>query len=199
MATLQLPEPETCVEPRTHRWTSAEYSRMAELGLFDGRRVELVDGEILDMPPQKNWHFVTVKLVEDAVSLAFGRSYWVRTQGPLALSLMSEPEPDVAVVPGKPREFVNHPATALLVVEISDTTLAYDRGRKASLYARAGIADYWIVNLIDCRLEVYRNPVPDASQPHGFGYASNMPLKPNETVSPLAASQAKIRVADILP
>jgi Uma2 family endonuclease len=199
MATVQLPQGEVFTEPRPHRWTRTEYCRMAEAGLFDGRRVELIDGEVLDMPPQKNWHFVAVKLVEDALTLAFGPSYWARTQGPLTLGLASEPEPDVAVVLGSPREFSSHPTTALLVVEVSDTTLAYDRGRKASLYAQAGIADYWIVNLIDRQLEVYRDPAADSSQPYGFGYGSKAILTTTEFVSPLAAPQARIGVADMLP
>src|SRR6266853_670905 len=139
-------------EPKTRRWSRAEYTMMAELGLFDGQRVELVDGEIMQMPPQKNWHFVTIKLVEEALESAFGPGYWVRTQGPINLGATSEPEPDIAVVAGKPRDYRAHPNAALLVVEVSDTTLAYDRGRKASLYASASIADYWIVNLIDRQL-----------------------------------------------
>ena len=200
LLTAPLPESEACVQPRTHRWTSAEYRRMVELNLFDGRRVELMDGEVLDMPAQKIFPMAAITLLHEALRQVFGDGYWVRIQGSLDLSPTSVPDPDIAVVQGSPRGCADkNPNTALLVVEVSDTTLAYDRGRKASLYARAGIADYWIVNLIDRRLEVYRNPVPDVSQPHGFGYANKMLLEPNETISPLAVPQAHLRAADILP
>src|SRR5271166_2213437 len=98
MATIQLPEPETCGEPRTHRWTSAEYSRMVELGLFDGRRVELMSGEVLDMPAQKNFHMAAITLLHEALREIFGDGYWVRIQGSLDLSPTSVPDPDIAVV-----------------------------------------------------------------------------------------------------
>jgi Uma2 family endonuclease len=86
-----------------------------------------------------------------------------------------------------------------LIVEVSETTLRYDRYRKASLYARVGIQDYWIVNLVHQQLEVRRRPVPDNSQRYGFAYGDRTILKPNEHVSPLAMPQAKILVADLLP
>src|SRR5262249_46272485 len=93
----------------------------------------------------------------------------------------------------------DNPTSALLLVEVSDTTLAYDRSTKASLYARAGIADYWTVNLVDRQVEVRRNPVPDPSQPYGFRYADEIILSPAHFVSPLAARQAQIPGADLLP
>jgi Uma2 family endonuclease len=82
---------------------------------------------------------------------------------------------------------------------VSETTLAYDRGRKASLYAASGIADYWIVNLVQRQLEIYRNPIADASQPFGFRYDQRTILNPNDHASPLAAPPARILVADLLP
>ena len=111
------------------------------------------------------------------------------------------PEPDAAVVPGGPRDYATtgHPTTALLIVEVSDTTLSYDRGCKASLYARAKIADYWIVNLVHGRLEVRRNPVPDVSERYGWRYQDVLLLAPPDRIAPLAAPKKHIAVADLLP
>jgi Uma2 family endonuclease len=132
--------------------------------------------------------------------LAFGSGYWVRVQGSLDLSPHGIPSPDLAVTPGSYHEAGKTIAkAALLVVEVSDTTLAYDRYHKSSLYAAGGIADYWIVNLVQRQLEVYRDPVADSTQPFGFRYNSRTILDPPDKVSPLAAPQASITVADLLP
>src|SRR5262245_27044206 len=139
-------------EPRTRRWTRDEYYQMADLCWFQDQRVELIDEEIIERSPQRNQHSVALLLVEEALRAAFGNGFWIRTQLPLHLASESEPEPDVAVVPGRAREYHEHPTTALLVVEVSDATLGFDSKRKASLYASAHIADYWIVNLADERL-----------------------------------------------
>jgi Uma2 family endonuclease len=121
-------------------------------------------------------------------------------QGPLDLRPHSEPEPDVAVVPGRRQDYaVRHPHIALLVVEVSDTSLAQDRGDKASLYAAAGITDYWIVNLVDGQLEVFRNPIADPSQRHGHRYADVIVLARSDRVTPLAFPSVSIPVADLLP
>lgn len=187
--------------PTKRRWTLAEYYRMAELGLFHGQRVELIGGEIIEMPPQRNEHAIATGLVEDALAAAFGPGVWIRIQMPLHLQGLSAPEPDLAVVPGRPRDYVatGHPTTALLVVEVSDTTLPFDRRFKASLYAAGGIEDYWIVNLVARRLEVRRRPMPDARQKYGFGYADRMVLDDDEILTPLAAPGARIAVAELLP
>jgi Uma2 family endonuclease len=123
-----------------------------------------------------------------------------RLQAPLHLGPRSAPEPDAAVVPGGPRDYTatGHPTTALLIVEVSDTTLSYDRGRKASLYARAGIADYWILNLVQ-QLEVHRWPVPDPTQHYRHGYADVLILTPQDHIAPLAAPKKRVAVADLLP
>jgi Uma2 family endonuclease len=102
-------------------------------------------------------------------------------------------------VVGRREDYSDHPTTAVLIVELSESTLAYDRSRKASLYARAGIADYWIVNLVNNQLEVRRDPRPDPSQPYGHGYANVAILVPPAVVNPLAAPQVSLAVADLLP
>jgi Uma2 family endonuclease len=187
-------------EPRPLRWTREDYYRLCEAEWFQGRRVELIDGEIIEMPAQHNTHGAAITLTADALRAAFGAGFWVRVQMSLDLSPRSVPDPDLAVVPGSPRGAGrSNPTTALLVVEVSESTLALDLNAKASLYAAAGIADYWIVNLVDRQLEVYRDPRPDATRLHGFGHASRTILDPSDTVSPLSAPQASISVADLLP
>jgi Uma2 family endonuclease len=180
--------------------TREEYYRLCEEGWFDGRHVQLIGGEIVEMAAQKNFRRAAIDLTRDALVLAFGPGYWIRAQGTLDLSPLSCPDPDIAVVPGSPRGCSQkNPTSALLVAEVSDTTLAYDRGPKASLYAASGIADYWIVNLVDRRLEVHRDPVPDPAEPFGHRYQNVTHLLPTDTVTPLAAPQASLAVADLLP
>jgi Uma2 family endonuclease len=186
-------------EPRTVRWSKDEYHRLAEMGWFDDRRVELLDGEIFEMPVPKMPHVVALDVTTDALRAAFGNGYWVSPQAPLDLTLTSEPIPDLYVVPGKARDYTTHPTTALLVVEVSDTTLSHDRNRKGSLYAAARIQDYWIVNLVDRQLEVYRVPVADPAQPFGLSYSQRTVLVPGDTVAPLAMPQAQVAVADLFP
>ncbi len=174
------------------RWTREEYDKMIAAGMFTpGERVELVDGEILQMTPQGSVHAAVIQLVHDAIRAAFGPAFSVRPQLPIALSPDSEPEPDLAVVGGNPLDYWDaHPATAVLLVEVSDTTLEHDRRRKGSLYARVEIQDYWIVNLIDRCVEVYREPNKGA-------YRSCQRFFAGDTLNPLAAPEAMISVADL--
>jgi Uma2 family endonuclease len=186
--------------PAPRRWTRAEYYQMAELGWFRGQRVELIEGEIMVLSPQKAEHWTTTDRITDLLRSDFGSGFHVRMQGPIDFGPISEPEPDVAVVAGSRAQYAtHHPTTAVLIVEVSESSLDYDRTRKASLYARAGIADYWIVNLVNNQLEVRRDPHPDPSQPYGHGYASLTTLVPPAVVSPLAAPQVSLAVADLLP
>jgi Uma2 family endonuclease len=173
---------------------------MIEHGLLgEDDRVELIDGEILSMTPVGTRHAGTIGLVQDALYAVFGHTR-VRSQLPFALDPASEPEPDLAVVPGSPRDYLDaHPDTAQLIVEVADTTLAFARRAKGSLYARAGIAEYWIVNVSDGVLEVYRHPAEDPSARYGFAYRDTQVLRAGERVVPLAAPQAEIAVADLLP
>jgi Uma2 family endonuclease len=186
---------------RTKHWTRLEYERLVDLGAFrPGEHLELVAGALLVREPEGGPHATAVGLVEDALREAFGRGFIVRAQNPIALDDDSEPEPDVAVVPGQRRDYTRaHPAHPLLVVEVADTSLPLDRAQKASLYARAGIADYWIVNLVDGVLEVHRDPVAAAEAPYGWRYRSILTLRAGTTVAPLAAPDAAIPVASLLP
>ncbi len=183
------------------RWTRVEYEELVEKGVFEpGERVELIDGLLLVSEPQSSSHYTAVRLVEVALTRALGPVWEVRAQGPIALDDASEPEPDVAVVRGGPRDYADaHPADPVLVVEVALSSLDFDRERKASLYARAGRPEYWIVNLVDRVLEVRREPAPSSSAPYGWDYRVVEVLGPEQRVRPLAAPAAGIAVADLLP
>ncbi|WP_447601063.1 Uma2 family endonuclease [Nitrospira sp. Nam80] len=184
---------------QTKRWTRKEYERMAALGLFSpDERVELLAGEIVTMTPQRSAHAAAIGLTEAVLRQVFGPSNWIRIQLPLIVDPDSEPEPDLAVVGGEPREYVNeHPRTALLVVEIADSTLEKDRALKTPIYARAGIPEYWIVSLAEPCLEIYRDPITRPGQP--AHYQSFQKVTRTETISPLSAPHSAITVADLLP
>lgn len=187
-------------EPYSKRWTGAEYDRLVDLGVFDGQRLELIDGEIYEMSPMNDPHAHAIRLVDNTMRLYFPPdSTTVQVQCPMRLGESARPEPDVAVVSGSFRDLKTHPTGALLIIEVSDSTLYYDRVSKASLYARHDIRDYWIVNLRDRVIEVRRDPspVPDASG--NYQYAQQRIARPGETLSPIAAPTAQIAVNDLLP
>lgn len=191
----------TGVDPRTRRWKRVEYERLVEAGfLSTGDPVELLDGHLIVAEPQDSRHFTVVRAVEEAFRAAFGPGWEVRGQGPLALDDHSEPEPDVAVVVVSFRDYAGaHPSRPALLVEVSETRLAFDRGEKAALYARAGVDDYWIVNLVDRVVEVYRRPTADAAATFGWRYQAVTVLEPGDALSPLARPEARVRVDDLLP
>ena len=179
---------------RPHIWTRKEYEQVIVCGGFaPGTRLELIDGEILDMAPQQSRHSTGVRLVEEALRAAFGSGFDVRSQLPLAIDDESEPEPDIAVVVGVPRDYRdNHPSTALLIVEVADSSLQFDRTRKLVLYARNGIEDYWILNLDARALEVYR-------MPQGKDYRDRRVFDSSEKIAPLHAERRSVHVSELLP
>ena len=187
--------------PGLHRWTRRQYEGLIAHGLLDeDDPIELLDGLLLVKEPQASPHRTAVLLVAKALERAFGGGWFVQTQSPIILDGRSEPEPDVCVVRGSPRDYVDaHPARPALVVEIARSGLPTARGRKAAAYARAGIADYWILNLIDRVLEVHREPARPGPARRSWGYASIATLGADATTTPLAAPSAGIRVADLLP
>jgi Uma2 family endonuclease len=182
----------------TRRWTSAEFRQMVDAGIIrSDEHVQLLDGEVVTMTPQNRPHAIAVRLVQRALDAGFPADRFdVQSQLPLALGGDSLPEPDVAVVPGSARDYPDHPSTALLVVEVSESSLVEDRQRKGPMYARAGIPEYWIVNLKDGRLEVYREPLETSA---GWGYRVVQLLTSTDVIRALAAPQAAITVADLLP
>jgi Uma2 family endonuclease len=190
---------EAAAQPR--KWTRSEYDRLVEaeiLGTED--RVELLGGEMIVKEPQYSPHATGISLVHRVLTAAFGPGWYVRPQMPVALDDESEPEPDVCVVPGHPRDYREaHPERPVLIVEVTLSRRRFDREHKGSLYARAGIADYWILNIPDRRLEVYREPVPDGAASFGWRYGRSVALGADQRVSPLAAPEASVSIADLLP
>jgi Uma2 family endonuclease len=176
------------------RWTREDYERLAEKGFFrPGERVELVDGVIYEMTPQGGLHATVVWKAHEVLRSSLPSGFFIRSQMPLALTPDSEPEPDLAIIQGDPEDFsAGHPETAALVVEVADASLAYDAQRKKSLYARAGIPDYWIFKTRGLALEVNRNPVDGA-------YRSRSVLRLDQSVSPLFAPEVSIPVLDFFP
>jgi len=182
-------------------WDVERYERACKMGVFDGRRVELVEGEINDLNAHSGKHMVGVGKTYDALRAAFPMKGYVMTnQGTLYTSERSRPEPDIAVFRGDWNDILAEgPMCPILVVEISLETLAYDQGDKASFYASLGVREYWVLNLRDGWLEVRRNPLPMASQRHGAGYASCEILNRAMSAGPLELPQVSIEVADLLP
>lgn len=179
-----------------HRWTRRDYERLAVKGFFrPDRRVELIEGVIYDMTPQNSLHATAFRLAHEALRTVFPwtAGYEIRGQLPLALSEDSEPEPDLAVVAGGILDYRDdHPTTALLVVEIADSSLLHDRKRKIPLYARFGVPEVWLCHPARRTLEVYRNPVDRV-------YQTRLILREGDTVSPISRSEVSLKVADLLP
>jgi Uma2 family endonuclease len=186
---------------RTRRWTRHEYERLVETDILGpDDKIELLEGQLVVREPQHSPHATATRLVQEALRAAFGPGWDVRAGLPLALGRFSEPEPDVSVVRGSPRDFRDaHPMEAVLVVEVAKASLRLDRSRKARVYARAGVPDYWIVNLVTGVLEVYREPVLIDPARRRWEYRMVRSLGPGEFISPLAAPHASIAVADLLP
>src|SRR5215467_9981934 len=186
-------------DPVVYRWSRRDYARLIDRGFLDeDDPIELLDGLLLVKEPQSSLHRTTVLLVAAALERAFGEGWFVQTRSPIILDARSEPEPDVCVVRGSPRDYVAaHPSRPALIVEVAQSGLHLARGRKAAAYARAGIVDYWILNLVDRTLEVYREPGRSARR--HWGYGSIVVLESSALVSPLTVAAASIRVADLLP
>lgn len=181
-------------EIQQHRWTREEYERMAEAGFFHPEvRVELIEGIVYDMAPQGSFHSTGVSLIAHALRSIFPTGCHLRVQMPLALGDLSEPEPDVAVVAGGPRDYTHaHPTTALLVVEVADQSLLHDQRMKVPIYALHEIPECWLLNLRNKTLEVFR-------EPSGETYRTKLTLRAGDTVTPVARPEAVIAVADLLP
>lgn len=177
----------------THRFTVADYHRMGDAGVFAGdTRVELIDGVVVDMPAIGTPHLLAVnRLTMLLAPLLAGRAV-VSVQNAVRLGDTSEPEPDIAIV-RHPDGLVERPdaSNTMLVIEVSDTTLDYDRTIKSALYARAGLPEYWIVDLIHFAIEVRRSPVGD-------GYSDCRTLDSGR-LSLLALPDASIAIEDVLP
>jgi Uma2 family endonuclease len=199
MTALLTPPSSPPPAPRPWRFTNDDFRQLTDLGLFTDRFVILIDGEFIEMPHPGPPHDMAVSLTDYVLKDIFRPGYVVRIQTGFITGLDTNPGPDLAVVVGSPRDLVQTPRTAVLIVEVSDTSLAMDTGAKVHIYAAAGVPEYWVIDVNDPRLLVYRDPVTDATAPRGHRYASTFTLTAADTVSPTAMSTAVIRVADLLP
>lgn len=177
------------------RWSVDEYHRLIAAGIItSNHHVELLDGQIVEMVPQDPPHASTTAEGSDYLKERFAGHAKVRTQLPITLSPSSEPEPDIAVVridPNRYRDRHPSPEDVFLLVEIADTTLGYDRNRKAKVYAQAGIPEYWIVNLNQRQVIV-------CCDPQGDTYQSEQIIEATDSIAPLAFPAIKIELQQIL-
>jgi len=185
------------VIPPRKRWTREEYRRLQEAGFLPGR-YELIDGEIREKMTKNPPHCIALALLAVWLESLFGRLF-VRTQDPIVLPApdgdSSEPEPDVVVtVAPTTRYQSDHPGPQdlLLAAEVSDSTLDYDLNTKARLYAAAGIADYWVLNVSGRQITVHRQPAAE-------GYREVRTLGETEEISPLFRPEARVAVSSLLP
>jgi Uma2 family endonuclease len=181
-------------------FTRKEYYALDDNRFFRDQRVQLIGGVILQESPMNTPHATAVSLGLSALQAVFGAGHHVRVQLPIDLDLTSEPLPDLAAVTGSPRDYlVDHPKTALLVIEVSDTTIEEDAHDKASLYATGGIEDYWVIDLTTDRVLVFRSPKPGPNAKFGKDYASVSAHGRNDKLTPLAAPNARVLVSHLLP
>jgi Uma2 family endonuclease len=186
--------------PTPLRWTCDAFHDLCRTGVFSGRKAILIDGVIITMARPNPPHNTGLNLTQDLLRAIFTAGYHVRKQQAFEVGTNNDPGPDLAVVPGSIRDDTNKQATsAVLVVEVSDTTLFMDTTTKAELYATAGVRDYWVIDVEDRLLLVFRDPVP---LPQGLGataYRTHFTLGPTDHIAPLAAPGRSITVADMLP
>jgi Uma2 family endonuclease len=177
--------------PTPRALTRAEYHGMGELGFFRGERVELVQGVVVRMSPIGPAHASTVqRLTELLLPRLLGRAT-VRTQQPFVASMESEPEPDIAVVP-EGRYAEQHPSIALLIIEVAESSLEYDRETKGPLYAASRVDEYWIVDIVGRAAEVYASPVDRR-------YTQTRRAVEGESLEPSAFPDLMIDVTGLLP
>ncbi len=182
--------------PRTPlRFTVAKYYRMARAGVLDpDRRYELIEGEIIPMTSLGPEHCTSVDSLDDLLHDLLAKKYHLRCQGSVQLSNISEPLPDFAILKKRPEIYRKRqpgPADTLLLIEVADSSLSYDKNRKAAIYAAAGVVEYWIVNLRKRCLHVMRKPSKE-------GYGDILTLEPGDSVRALKVPELKVKVAALL-
>jgi Uma2 family endonuclease len=177
-------------------WTVADYHRMAETGILDeDERVELLEGKIIWMSAKGTAHRSAVGRTDYLLKNRLANRAWVSTQDPIQLNQRSEPEPDVAVVQIDPLDYADHhptPSEVYLIIEVADSSLKFDCETKAKAYAQAGIADYWVLDVVDRQLYVFREPNEE-------GYQSKVILGEDARISPLQFADLQIVVLEMLP
>ena len=185
------------------RFTLDEYHQLIDIGFFDkDERVELLEGVLVYMSPNNPPHIRTVIRLGKIFSFLNAHAdIEVRAQGPVTIpELMTEPEPDL-VISKESGTYLDErhpfPSEIMLLMEVSDSSLTYDRSRKGAIYAQAGIPEYWIWNLVDDLLEIYRDPYTPASGE--AAYQTKLTFHRGESAAPLAFSDIEIAVDDVLP
>jgi Uma2 family endonuclease len=177
-------------------WTVADYHRMAETGILDeDERVELLEGKIIWMSAKGTAHRSAVGRTDYLLKNRLANRAWVSIQDPIQLNERSEPEPDVAVVQIDPLDYADHhptPSEVYLIIEVADSSLKFDCETKAKAYAQAGIADYWVLDVVDRQLYVFREPNEE-------GYQSKVILGEDARISPLQFADLQIVVLEMLP
>jgi Uma2 family endonuclease len=182
------------------RMTRHQFDQLSDENLFQDQKVMLLDGVVYQESPMNAPHATGIRRVTRVLETVFKEGYDVRCQLPVDMDLYTVPNPDVSIVTGHYLDYEReNPTYALLVVEISDTTLAADLGLKASLYAMGKIQDYWVVDLNEPKLVVFRDPIDDSTAPNGMRYRTRTAYKRSDKVSPLAMPDAVIAVSDLLP
>ena len=178
------------------KWTVKEYQKLGEMGFFHPEeRVELISGNIIKMSAKGTAHTSAVSRTDSLLQYLFRNLAWVRMQDPIALDDNSEPEPDIALVRIDPLDYATHhptPSEVYLIIEVADTSLTFDREIKAKIYARSGIVDYWVLNVNERQLHVFREPAVD-------GYQSELILGEYGSISPLQFPTVNIAIQAMLP
>lgn len=182
--------------PETRKFTVAEYYRMGEVGILGpDERVELIDGEIIVMPPIGPSHAWSVDLDIPLFSRYARDRFSIRIQNPIRLNDGSEPQPDVSILRRRPEGYAAAhptPADVLLVIEVADSSLEFDRGVKAHIYGRAGIPETWVKNLPEDCIERFTEPGPE-------GYAQHTVHRRGETLTPVSLRDMELAVDELLP
>jgi Uma2 family endonuclease len=178
-------------------WTVQDYHRMSDLGILDpNERTELIAGQIVLMTAKGTPHVLTLRILASVLENALGdRSVFVSTQDPIRLDNFSEPEPDLAIVKGTIFDYAEHhpvPEDIYLVIEVADSTLKQDCEVKDKLYARSSIAEYWVIDIKNRQVHLFRDPSP-------IGYTSQLILTETHSISPLAFPDIILSIASILP
>jgi|SRR6478672_6231157 len=194
-AVTEAPYRPVSAEPTRKRWTRAECEALETTGLLDQQNLELVDGELISKMGKNRPHTNALVFVHLWLIRVFGGEF-LNPETPIDVrpedNHTNEPQPDIIVLKRPSWEFKKanpQPADLHLVVEVSDTSLGFDLTKKAALYARAGITEYWVLDVAACRLVVHREPI-------GGRYVSVAVYGDQETVAPLAAPGSEFRVAD---
>jgi Uma2 family endonuclease len=184
-------------KPHLKRWTKREYHAAVDRGAFRGERVFLFRGELIEMPPMGSLHAFGITNLSEWLFQTFRPQYRIRIQQPFETPGESVPEPDGAVVTHEQMRRRPHPNQALFLIEVADSSIELDR-EKAFDYAAADVPEYWIVNMQDRNVEIYREPVADMAALLGFRYASHRICGEAETISSLLRPDESVAVASLL-